>query len=172
MPAPVLMVLAALMLALQLNACAGAEPPRPRDSHATNGPLAVEDLLAPELSGTGGELVALAQQQLGRPYRYGGNSPSGFDCSGLVHYVHREAGFVVPRTSTEQYRQARKVSLAGLAPGDLLFFRISAQKISHVGIYVSNDLFIHSPSSGKGVSYASLDEAYWTERLVGAGRFY
>jgi len=159
-------LLAVATVSVLLIACSSPGPVRSEE------PLALEDLLAPNQQGPGGRLVALAQQQLGRPYRYGGVTPSGFDCSGLVYYVHHEAGLEIPRTSRGQYRQSRKVGLADLAPGDLLFFRVSAQKVSHVGIYVADDLFIHSPSSGKGVSYASLGDAYWTERLVGAGRLY
>lgn len=117
------------------------------------------------------EVIDLARDLLGAPYRYGGNSPKGFDCSGLVHYVYQRAGIRVPRTSAEQYRQANKVPLNALRSGDLLFFRLSPPKVSHVGIYDRNGRFIHAPSSGGKVSYASLDLPYWREHLFSAGRF-
>jgi cell wall-associated NlpC family hydrolase len=108
---------------------------------------------------------------LGAPYRYGGESQHGFDCSGLVVHAYRNAGIRVPRTSSEQYRQAQRIVLAELQPGDLLFFRVSPPKISHVGIYDSGSSFIHASSSGKRVEYASLEDPYWRAHLVGAGRF-
>ena len=163
--------LCACVVGLLLWACAA---PRSRglDPPAAAGSLTVAELLGAEASGPGRQLVALAQQRLGSPYRYGGADPAGFDCSGLVYFVHREAGYAVPRTSSAQFRAARKVAVRQLSPGDLVFFNVSAGKVSHVGIYVDEAVFIHSPSSGKGVSYASLAESYWQERLVGAGRFY
>jgi murein DD-endopeptidase len=107
---------------------------------------------------------------VGAPYRYGGADPRGFDCSGLVYYVYQQAGVEAPRTTTEQYRQSRRVRLSRLLPGDLLFFRISRRKPSHVGIYVGNGRFVHAPSKGKSVDYALLDDDYWREHLIGAGR--
>lgn len=156
---------------LLLAACSSSPNTVAKVVVAESSSVSLDQLLSESTDGPGGELVALAQQQLGRPYRYGGTTPKGFDCSGLVYYVHRSAGFKVPRTSRDQYRRARKVSLKHIVPGDLVFFKESSA-ISHVGIYVTDTLFIHSPSGGKGVSYASLNEKYWQKRLVGAGRFF
>ncbi len=116
-------------------------------------------------------VIETAQKMLGAPYRYGGSSPSGFDCSGLVRYAYRSVGKQVPRTSSDQFLRANRVALQNLQPGDLLFFRLSPPKVSHVAIYDRNGRFIHAPSSGKRVSYASLDNPYWRKHLVGAGRF-
>jgi cell wall-associated NlpC family hydrolase len=107
---------------------------------------------------------------IGAPYRYGGTSPRGFDCSGLVYYAYRKVGMHTPRTTTEQYRQTKRVQVSHLQPGDLVFFRISQDKVSHVGIYAGDGRFIHAPSSGKSVAYASLHDPYWRVRLTGAGR--
>lgn len=115
-------------------------------------------------------VVAVAQQMVGKPYRYGGNTPRGFDCSGLVQYSYSQAGHAVPRSTTEQYSRARTIPYAQRAPGDLLFFRIDG-KPSHVGIYLGNGRFVHAPSSGKQVEYASLANDYWSQRLVKVGRF-
>jgi cell wall-associated NlpC family hydrolase len=108
---------------------------------------------------------------VGTPYRYGGASPRGFDCSGLVYYSYRKAGIEVPRTTGDQYHQSDRVTLAGLQPGDLIFFRLSQRKPSHVGIYAGSGRFIHAPSGVKQVSYASLRDPYWDSRVIGAGRF-
>ena len=108
---------------------------------------------------------------IGKRYRYGGASPSGFDCSGLVYYSFREAGIHVPRTTTQQYHQSKRIKLSQLQPGDLIFFKISREKLSHVGIYAGEGRFIHAPSGGKRVAYASLDNEYWETRVIGAGRF-
>ena len=100
-------------------------------------------------------VVRTAQSMIGKPYRYGGDSPSrGFDCSGLVQYSHRVAGIDVPRTSTQQHRSARAIALHDLQPGDLLFFRIQG-KTGHVGIYLGEGRFVHAPSSGKHVEITS-----------------
>jgi len=118
----------------------------------------------------GRQVLAVAADQLGKPYRYGGAGPRGFDCSGLVQYAYGGAGITVPRTTTQQLRRARPVDR--LRPGDVVFFRIEPPKISHVGIYAGNGRFIHAPSSGKRVSYAELDDPYWRRRLVATGRLY
>ena len=107
---------------------------------------------------------------VGMPYRYGGADPRGFDCSGLVYYSYRKAGMEVPRTGAEKYRKIKRVQAGHLQPGDLVFFTISRDKLSHVGIYAGNGRFIHAPSSGKSVAYASLHNPYWGVRLTGSGR--
>jgi cell wall-associated NlpC family hydrolase len=114
--------------------------------------------------------LAIARDMIGMPYRYGGADPRGFDCSGLVYYSYRKAGIEVPRTAAEQYRKSKRVQAGPLQPGDLVFFTISRDKLSHVGIYAGNGRFIHAPSSGKSVVYASLHNPYWGVRLTGSGR--
>jgi cell wall-associated NlpC family hydrolase len=114
--------------------------------------------------------TVIASHMLGRPYRYGGASPQGFDCSGLVYYSYNKAGYKVPRTSQRQYRDSLPVKHAERREGDLLFFRIEG-KVSHVAVYLGNNNFIHAPSSGKRVGIASLDQPYWKQRLTKTGRF-
>lgn len=118
----------------------------------------------------GERIATLAEEMLGVPYRWGGSTRSGFDCSGLVFFTHRRAGRAVPRTSREQYRAARRVELDDARPGDLLFFR--SRNLSHVGIYVGDGRFVHAPSSGKRVSVARVSRPYYRERLLGVGRLY
>jgi len=116
-------------------------------------------------------VIRVASRMIGTPYRYGGNNPRGFDCSGLVQYTHAHAGLSIPRTTGEQWRYADRPRRRHLLPGDLVFFDLGSQKASHVGIYEGGGVFIHAPSSGKRVSRASLDNPYWQNRMVGARTF-
>ena len=110
-----------------------------------------------------------------RDIRYvrGGRSPStGFDCSGFVRYVFAHAiGLQLPSNSAAQFMAGIKVKRADMKPGDLVFFHTGGRhRISHVGIYISNGRFIHSPASGKSVEISSLDDSYWAKRFAGAKR--
>ena len=116
-------------------------------------------------------VLDVAISELGTPYRYGGSTPRGFDCSGLVYFAYYKAGIQIPRSTRAQYRHARPVALKNLKPGDLVFFRIAYRSVSHVGIYAGNGRFIHAPSRGRVVSYDSLNDPYWKKRLVAAGRY-
>jgi murein DD-endopeptidase len=109
---------------------------------------------------------------LGAPYKWGGNGPTSFDCSGLVRYVHDQLGIGTPRTAAEQYAAAKPVSMKGLSPGDLLFFRIKGARISHVAIYTGEGRFIHAPKTGRPVELRMLDDEYYAPRLAGAGRLF
>jgi len=115
------------------------------------------------------QIVQTAMAMMGTPYVYGGATPRGFDCSGLVQYSYQKAGINVPRTSRGQYRSAKPVSVAAARPGDLVFFA-SGQKISHVGIYLGDDEFIHAPETGQSVKISSIQDGYYQARFVGAGR--
>jgi cell wall-associated NlpC family hydrolase len=105
-------------------------------------------------------------------YRHGGLDPAtGFDCSGFVRYVFRHSlGQDLPHSSASQYRLGAAVTRGAMKVGDLVFFRTHGKRISHVGIYLGDGRFIHSPSSGKRVSISSLDEHYWSKRFAGAKR--
>lgn len=121
---------------------------------------------------SGSTIVSTAKKYLGVPYAYGGASPSGFDCSGYVYYVLNSVGISVPRTLTSMYNKGTAVGKSELQPGDIVFFKNTYKVgISHVGIYVGDGQFIHSPSSGKVVSYANLNTTYWTNHYYGAVRF-
>jgi cell wall-associated NlpC family hydrolase len=117
-------------------------------------------------------VVRTAYDMLGTPYRYGGESPRGFDCSGLVQFAYAQAGIAVPRSTRQQYAIAWPLPPEHLQPGDLLFFRLNSRGVSHVGIYVGDGKFIHAPSTGKRVDLANVKDGYWSRRLVSGGRFF
>lgn len=105
-----------------------------------------------------------AAQMVGKPYRYGGSSPSsGFDCSGLIQYSFRQAGVVLPRMTSDIRRAS--VLVSSPRPGDLLFFDQEGKKNSHAGIYLGDGKFVHAPSSGKRVRIDRLDAEYWRRHL-------
>lgn len=118
------------------------------------------------------EVVKSVRALVGAPYRYGGNSPRGFDCSGLVWYVHHEVGIRVPRTASQQFRASAHKDSKHLKPGDLLFFANSKGRIFHVGTYVGRGRFVHAPSAGKAVITSKLNEPFWKTHLAGVGSFY
>lgn len=111
-------------------------------------------------------VVGIAAEQLGAPYRWGGSSPEGFDCSGFVQYVYRHIGVSLPHNAARQYQYGAPVSRDQLEPGDLVFF----DQLRHNGIYVGQGRFIHARRSGKHVSISNLDESWYAARWVGARR--
>lgn len=151
----------AVVAALCLAGCAGPaslETKPAEVSAAKQAPATVAERAA-----------AIALRQVGSAYRYGGASPAGFDCSGLVQYAYGEAGMQVPRTTGQLWASAGRVPYDDLQVGDLLFFRFDG-KLSHVGIYVGDAQFVHAPSSGKRVSVDSLDSDVYQRALLRAGR--
>ncbi len=117
------------------------------------------------------EVVALARESIGTPYRWGGTDENGFDCSGLIQFAYGEVGIALPRTSAAQIRAGSPVAtrLDRLQPGDILgFSNGGGPKTEHVGLYLGGHEFIHS--SSRGVRISSLRNGYWQERLVAARR--
>lgn len=110
-------------------------------------------------------ILSHAQQAIGTPYRFGGNTPQGLDCSGLVEMTYRAAGIRVPRTADEQFRALPKVEAP--RPGDLLFFG-DRRKATHVGIYRGDGQMIHAPGNGRTVVSVPLAIDYWQARFLGA----
>lgn len=151
-------LLANLVLCAAIAGCASAPPSDPAPARP-----AVSQAAADRAAGA-------AYKMVGRPYRYGGASPAGFDCSGLVHYSYRQAGVALPRATEAQLAAARRVKLAELRPGDLLFFNQEGKRFGHVGLYLGNGRFVHAPSSGKTVRTDRLDAPYWKKHLTEARR--
>ena len=118
------------------------------------------------------ELTEYALSLQGTPYRYGGTTPDrGFDCSGFVGHVFKHSmGKTFPRSSADISRVGVSLQYASLKPGDLVFYNTLRKPYSHVGIYLGDDQFIHSPSSGKSVSIVNMNDAYWKARYNGARR--
>jgi murein DD-endopeptidase len=111
-------------------------------------------------------ILNAAQQLIGTPYMLGGESPQGVDCSGLVQYAYAQAGILLPRTASAQFKFGR--SQSRILPGDLLFFRTSnADFVSHVGIYAGQNQMIHASSSSGKVSKVNLQQRYWQCHMIG-----
>ncbi len=117
-------------------------------------------------------VVAKALRLVGTKYRLGGNTlKSGMDCSGFVKYVFQSTlGLTLPRRTIEMSRRGHRVSKSNLKPGDLVFFNTFGRTISHVGIYIGNNKFVHAPSAGKRVRVDKLTERYWKIHYTGARR--
>jgi murein DD-endopeptidase len=126
---------------------------------------------APQQAGrdVGIDAVRAALRMVGVPYRYGGSTPDGFDCSGLVQYSYAIAGRRLPRSAEEQAASSRPVSRSQVRPGDLLFFHLNGTP-SHVALYVGNGRFVHAPTTGKFVSTAHLSNPFWRRNLAGVRR--
>ena len=118
------------------------------------------------------ELVVNAMGFLGVPYRRGGNSAeSGFDCSGFVRAIYEQTvGMILPRRADQQAASTQVIDKKDLQPGDLVFFNTMRRAFSHVGIYVGDNKFIHSPRSGGEVRVEDMRESYWQRRFNGARR--
>ncbi|MEQ8201760.1 MAG: NlpC/P60 family protein [Syntrophomonadaceae bacterium] len=129
---------------------------------------------APSRSGQtsrAGTVLQYAARFLNTPYKYGGTTPAGFDCSGFTQYVYKHVGVSLPRTAAAQASNGARVDKASLMPGDLVFFATDGAGIDHVGIYAGSGRFIHSssPTSG-GVIYTSLKESFYAKTYAGARR--
>jgi cell wall-associated NlpC family hydrolase len=146
---------AALCATLLLSACASTPPAptRPAVSAATSAAAA-----------------SYAAAMIGKPYRYAGSTPAGFDCSGLVQYSYGKAGVRVSRDTQALLELSFSVDPGDVRRGDLLFFDEEGKKRSHVGIYLGARRFVHAPSSGGKVRSDNLDASYWRKHFVEARR--
>jgi cell wall-associated NlpC family hydrolase len=142
-----------VVVAAALAGCSAVSVPAPTAERPTD-------------SARGETVVALAKQHVGAPYRWGGSSPSGFDCSGLVRYVYAQVGIALPHNAAQQYRLGMPVAREDLEPGDLVFF----DRLRHNGIYVGDGRFIHARQTGRRVAIASLDDEWYASHFVGARR--
>jgi len=116
------------------------------------------------------KLVTFARKLLNIPYKFGGNTILGIDCSSFVKKVYGLMGVNLPRTAREQFKEGEEIEKEELSVGDLVFFRTYASFPSHVGIYLGNDLFIHASSKGKKVTINNLETPYYMKRFIGAKR--
>lgn len=155
-------IILTLTAALALGAC-GSAPPRDVSGVPDFPGASADDSVASRAAERALELV-------GSPYRYGGASPAGFDCSGLVHYSFARAGFEVPRDTDALRRAGGAVNGGEFAKGDLVFFDQDGRKASHVGIYLGDGRFVHAPSTGGRVRVDRIDSPYWRRHFHEARR--
>lgn len=162
-----------LLCACALAACSSKpNPPRPSvpRSSAPAKPVRITHISQEQAAG---ELMLHGMDLIGTPYRWGGTDDSGFDCSGLVHFVYQRALQVsLPRTSRDMAAASRNVPQAQLQAGDLVFFNTSGRGISHVGIYIGSQRFLHAPRTGSSVQIERLDKPYYAQRFVRGGRLF
>lgn len=139
---------------------------------ADKGLLVQLDQMRTSVADRTSELVVTAMGFLGVPYRRGGNTEqSGFDCSGFVRSMYeRTVGFVLPRKAEQQAAATQQIEKQDLQPGDLVFFNTMRRAFSHVGIYVGDGKFIHSPKPGAEVRVEDMNGSYWQRRFDGARR--
>lgn len=117
------------------------------------------------------KIINEGKKYIGTKYRYGGTTPSGFDCSGFIGYTFKKAvGKKLPRTAASMYKAGKIVNKKQLQKGDVVFFTTYKKGASHAGIYVGNNKFMHA-SSSKGVTIDSLSNSYWKPKYLGAKRF-
>lgn len=168
-----------------LSACAAAQAAPAVSPDDDIGRFVAEKGLAPDtglldklgqvgqnVSNSASELVLTAMGFLGVPYRRGGNNAdSGFDCSGFVKAMYQNTvGLVLPRRADQQAAATSKIDKNDLQPGDLVFFNTMRHAFSHVGIYVGEGKFIHSPKPGAEVRVEDMGKSYWQRRFDGARR--
>ncbi len=115
-----------------------------------------------------GTIAMEALGQVGRPYLYGGTTPSGFDCSGLVQYSYAQVGIKLPRTTSEQLESGKRISLSSAEPGDLLFYKFGGGL--HVALYVGDGRAVHAPARGRQVIVAPVDIEFWQRNFITAIR--
>lgn len=156
---------AILFITLALASCGTSRPPV-----ATVQPHlpSEEDMASSRMS----NLAIYAMSLYDTPYQYGGKSRvNGFDCSGFVQYVFQNSlGMQLPRTSAEMGRMGVPLEFSQLRPGDLVFFNTTRNPNSHVGIFIGENRFVHSPRTGKAIMITSLTDKYWSARYNGARR--
>ncbi len=153
-------------------ASSGARPlPFPLPAGAPDPAAIAEGLPVPRPELRDGYAIARTALALrGIPYRLGGTDSRGFDCSGLVQYVFALHGMGLPRVVRDQYRYGASVTLDRLEPGDLVFFETQRGEVSHVGIAIGGDTFVHAPNPRGQVRINRLTSGYWADRAIAARR--
>jgi cell wall-associated NlpC family hydrolase len=167
----------ALTLSVMAAACASSGAvPRPFPTPgASTAPAPGSSAAAPSADEAPAQppattLIDTALGLRGVAYRNGGSDPTGFDCSGFTQYVFSRHGITLPRDTREQFQVGEKIKLKDIQTGDLVFFHTTASGVSHVGIAVNDDEFVHAPSTAGVVRVEHLSSAYWSRRFIAARR--
>lgn len=170
--APVLVIASAALLAAGVHAAPGNSGDDMDKMLADKGLLTKIDHVRQNVSSKASELVVNAMGFLGVPYKRGGNTvETGFDCSGFVRAIYEQSvGLLLPRRAEQQAAATQRIEKNELQPGDLVFFNTMRRAFSHVGIYVGDGKFIHSPKPGAEVRVESMGVSYWQRRFDGARR--
>src|ERR1700736_4049522 len=155
-----------------LNSLSALQSPNPQASTTPTTSASGAKSFLSGVAGKAGDVVVGALNMIGVRYRWGGNTPdSGLDCSGFVRYVFQDTlGMALPRRAEEMSRVGEKVRMSELKPGDLVFFNTMRRTFSHVGIYIGDNKFVHSPSTGSTIRVDELDSSYWEKRFQGGRR--
>lgn len=172
MIAPVLVIASAALLAVSAHAAPNHAADDMDKLLADKGLLTQIDQVRQNVSNKASELVVNAMGFLGVPYKRGGNTvETGFDCSGFVRAIYEQSvGLLLPRRAEQQAAATQRIDKNELQPGDLVFFNTMRRAFSHVGIYVGDGKFIHSPKPGAEVRVESMGVSYWQRRFDGARR--
>jgi cell wall-associated NlpC family hydrolase len=170
--APTLLIASVLLLAASAHAAPGNSGDDMDKLIADKGFLTKIDQVRQSVTLKASELVVNAMGFLGVPYKRGGNNAeTGFDCSGFVRAIYQQSvGLLLPRRAEEQAAATQRIEKDDLQPGDLVFFNTLRRTFSHVGIYVGNNKFIHSPKPGAEVRVENMGLSYWQTRFNGARR--
>lgn len=170
--APVLLIVSAALLAFNVHAAPGNSSDDMDKLLADKGLLTQIDHVRQNVTNKASELVVNAMGFLGVPYKWGGTTAeAGFDCSGFVRSMYEQSvGLLLPRKSEQQAAATQRIEKTELQPGDLVFFNTMRRAFSHVGIYIGNGKFIHSPRAGSEVRVESMTGSYWQRRFDGARR--
>lgn len=156
---------ALLFISIVISSCSQSPTRKPDDNYQqpTQQP--------PSRSIQRNKVVQNAYQMLGSPYRFGGTTPRGFDCSGLTQHAYKASGITIPRVTGQQRDQSKTISsYSQLLPGDLIFFK-TGRKTNHVGIYTGNGEFIHASTGKRRVVKVKLDSPYWRKHFVKFGTY-
>jgi cell wall-associated NlpC family hydrolase len=166
------LIIASALLAAGVHAAPGNSGDDMDKLLADKGLLTKIDHVRQSVSNKASELVVNAMGFLGVPYKRGGNTAeTGFDCSGFVRAIYEQSvGLLLPRRAEQQAAATQRIDKNDLQPGDLVFFNTMRRAFSHVGIYVGDGKFIHSPKPGAEVRVESLSVSYWQRRFDGARR--
>jgi cell wall-associated NlpC family hydrolase len=134
---------------------------------ASSAQAAPQDAPQDAPTSAGATIVSIAYKYNGSRYRYGGTSPSGFDCSGFVYYVYRQAGIAIGRDTNSQYNSGTRVSFNNLQPGDIVLFSNTYRRgLSHAAIYIGGGKIIHAVNESVGVTVSNLNSSYWRSHFT------